>query len=101
MVHTLTLEHERVAEMYFSLVDVALVAIRLPQHLEVSQHENTCQRDDKRKAFYTVPPRTYPRPTHPRRHGTLRNDALVYSGADDGGAATVAAGVDGAKAAGP
>ena len=40
-------------------------------------------------------------PHTPRRHGTLRNDALVYSGADDGGAAMVAAGVDGAEAVGP
>ena len=83
------------AEVHVPPVEMAFVAIRLPQHLEVSQHENKCQRDGKRRAFHSVPPRTYPRATPPRRHGTLGNDAVVYFGADDEGAA---AGVDGADA---
>ena len=71
MVHILTLEHERVAEMNVPPVEMASVAIRLPQHLEleVSQDESTCQRDDKRKAFHALPQRTYPCPTPPDATG--------------------------------
>ena len=36
VVHPLTLEHERVAEVHVPPVEMAFVAIRLPQHLEVS-----------------------------------------------------------------
>ena len=93
----LTVDRERVAEVHVPPVEMAFVAIRLPQHLEVSQHDNKCQRDGKRRAFHSVPPRTYPRAAPPRRHGTPRNDAAVCIGADDGGAATAAAGVDGRR----
>ena len=101
VVRPLTLEHECMAEVHVPPVEMAFVAIRLPQHLEVSQHDNKCQRDGKRRAFHSVPPRTYPRAAPPRRHGTPRNDAAVCIGADDGGAATAADGVAGAEAAGP
>ena len=99
VVHTLTLEHERVAKMNVPLVEMAFVAIRLPRPRGFAA-ENTRQRDDERKAFHIVPPRTYLRPTSPGRHGILRNDSVVCFGADDGGTATAAAGVDGAEAAG-
>ena len=100
VVHTLTLEHERAAEMNAPPVQMASVAIRLPQPLEVSQHENKCKRDDKRKAFHTYRRALTLAGHPPRRHGILRNDAVVCLGADDGGTATAAAGVDGAEATG-
>ena len=36
VVHALTLEHERVAEVHVTPAEMAFVAIQLPQHLEVS-----------------------------------------------------------------
>ena len=84
------------AEVHVPQVKMASVAIRPPQHLEVTQHENTYRRDDEKKAHHTVPPQTHPHLTAPRRHRALRNDAAVRIGADDGGAVTASAGVDGA-----
>ena len=52
----LTLDRERVAEMHVPLIYMAFVAIRLPQ-LGGFTAKNTCQRDDKTKAFHAAPPR--------------------------------------------